>query len=47
MADSMEPMVVRLSDAGTFATARKRLENELRQGLLPLEHNDKTTGGEQ
>ena len=26
-------------DAGHFETARKRLENELRQGLLPLEHN--------
>jgi site-specific DNA-methyltransferase (adenine-specific) len=34
-------------DAGTFATARRRLENELRQGLLPLTNNDKTTGGEQ
>jgi DNA modification methylase len=29
-------------DAGHFATARRRLENELRQGLLPLEHNDGT-----
>jgi site-specific DNA-methyltransferase (adenine-specific) len=26
-------------DAGHFATARTRLENELRQGLLPLTHN--------
>jgi len=26
-------------DDGHFATARARLENELRQGLLPLEHN--------
>ena len=26
-------------DAGHFATARARLENELRQGLLPLTHN--------
>lgn len=26
-------------DAGHFATMRKRLENELRQGLLPLTHN--------
>jgi DNA modification methylase len=26
-------------DAGHFATARARLENELRQGLLPLKHN--------
>ena len=26
-------------DAGHFATARARLENELRQGLLPLAHN--------
>ena len=29
-------------EAGHFATARQRLENELRQGLLPLTHN--TTG---
>jgi DNA modification methylase len=27
-------------DAGHFATARKRLENELRQGMLPLEQNN-------
>lgn len=26
-------------DAGHFATMRARLENELRQGLLPLKHN--------
>jgi len=26
-------------DAGHFATMRQRLENELRQGLLPLTHN--------
>jgi hypothetical protein len=31
-----------------YSTARKRLENELRQGLLPLEQNNaKITGGEQ
>ena len=28
-------------DARYFETARARLENELRQGLLPLTHNDK------
>jgi DNA modification methylase len=32
-------------DAGHFATARARLENELRQGLLPLTHNDPLTRG--
>lgn len=30
-------------DAGHFATARQRLENELRQGLLPLTHNKGVT----
>jgi len=30
-------------DAGHFATARARLENELRQGLLPLTHNTRIT----
>ena len=30
-------------DAGHFETARKRLENELRQGVLPLEHNTANT----
>ena len=31
-------------DAGHFETARKRLENELRQGLLPLTHNESMRG---
>jgi DNA modification methylase len=35
-------------DARYFEIARRRLENELRQGLLPLEHNNaKITGGRQ
>ena len=31
-------------DAGHFATMRARLENELRQGLLPLTHNNGVSG---
>jgi len=31
-------------DAGHFATMRARLENELRQGLLPLTHNAEAHG---
>ena len=34
-------------DARYFEIARKRLENELRQGLLPLTHNVKLTGSQQ
>jgi hypothetical protein len=30
-----------------FATARQRLENELRQGLLPLTHNIELDGEEE
>ena len=32
-------------DPAHFATARARLENELRQGLLPLKHNKGSSGG--